>query len=226
MKVKGNKKTGYKKGYIEYLQPSEYCESDNPKIIKKAKEIVKKIKGKKTDLKKANAILNYVQKNVKYKLYGGTHKGALGLFESKKDKKSGKITANCADQSHLTVALLRAANIPAQYRINGFNDTDGKMKYHAWVYALIPNKKGKLTWQSGDPTIRTPWNFGLKTGDKWESKKLLPNYGHNTENNNIYVTTKQISKTKYIDVMSQTVTVNGKKKQTLFADYPDKIKKK
>ena len=36
--------------------------------------------------------------------------------------------ANCADQAHLTIALLRAANIPARYRSNGNYEIDKKTK--------------------------------------------------------------------------------------------------
>lgn len=217
MKVKGKTTTDYTK----YLQPSEYCESDNPKIAKKAKNIVKKIKGKKTDIKKANAILNWVQKNVQYERYGGTQKGALGLLESGKSK---KMEANCVDQSHLTIALLRSQNIPARYRSNGYYDKKGNFYGHAWVYAKIPNQKGKLTWQSGDPTIQKPSNFGSKTKEDWNGKKLLPNYGQNTANFDIQVTTKKFSNAKSVKVISQTVTVNGKTNQTLFSQYSDKKK--
>jgi len=41
-----------------------------------------------------------------------------------------------------------------------------------------------------------------------------------------HITAKKIDKEKYIKVISQTVTVNGKKKQTLFSDYSEKKKKK
>jgi predicted outer membrane repeat protein len=223
MKVTG-KKT---KDYTKYIQPSEFCESDNPKIKKQSNAITKKIKGAKTDIKKANAILNWVQKNVKYELYGGTHKGALGLLESGKSKsgKSKQMTANCADQAHLTVALLRSQNIPAQYRSNGYYDKNGKFSGHAWVYVGTQNKKGKVTWQSGQPTNEKGSNFGSKN-DEWAKKPLLKNYGHNTENYNIQVTSKKVNKDVSIRVESQTVTVNGKTKQTLFTQHSDKKKKK
>ena len=108
-----------------------------------------------------------MQKNVEYEKYGGTHQGALGLLDSGKLNKKGKPTkemrANCADQAHLTVALLRAQNIPAQYKINGYNDSNGTFHGHAWVLAKIPNETEKSKWQSGDPTLQKSRNFGSKT---------------------------------------------------------------
>jgi len=223
MKVTGKKTEDYTK----YLQPSEYCESDNKKIKKKSDEIVKSIKGKKTDTKKANAILNWVQKNVKYDRYSGTHQGALGLLDSgklKKGKPTKQMEANCADHAHLTIALLRAAKIPAQYRVNAYYKKDGTMTAHTWPYAALPNKKGTITWKSGAPTYKVPTNFGSK--HEWNDKPLLKNFGHNTENFNIQVFPKRINKDQYLMVVSQTVTVDGKTKQTLFTQYSDKFNKK
>ena len=55
---------------------------------------------------------------------------------------------------------------------------------------------------------------------------MLKGYGHNTENFNIHVTTKKVNEEQSIKVVSQTVNVNGKTEQTLFAKHSDKKKKK
>nr|WP_281177984.1 transglutaminase-like domain-containing protein [Methanobrevibacter cuticularis] len=91
------------------------------------------MKGKKTELKKANAVLIWVQKYLKYENYGNTRKGAFKTYND------GKRKGNCVDSTHLVVALLRAQNIRTQY---------GVSPGHAWPLVKIGGK-----WKAGEATL-------------------------------------------------------------------------
>jgi predicted outer membrane repeat protein len=150
-----------------YVNPSEFCESDNIDIINLANNIKNSVKNK-TDWNVANAILGWVQINIGYKFYSNTMHGALGLLKSGNSKQTR--LGNCVDQAHLVVALLRAVNIPAKYRANSqFNKTNDDQKVgHAWVDAYIDNYqmsiniadngiiyyvKHNTSWICGQPTV-------------------------------------------------------------------------
>ena len=151
-----------------YLLPSEFCEVDNPEIITLANAI-KKNSTDKSDGAVANAVLRWVQKNIAYQLYGETIYSALGTLHSK--------LGNCVDQAHLTIALLRALNIPAKYVAkNAIFENEPKPKGHAWVetYAekivLIPfNGRSSYDdfefhadyWWCGQPTADGLSQFDL-----------------------------------------------------------------
>lgn len=177
-----NKRT---KDWSKYVLPSTDCESDNKKIIKLSKKIIKneakKLKkpvSKLTDKQKANAILNWEQKKFSYGKYGNTRYGALKSLKMKK--------LNCVDSTHVTVALLRAANIPAKYEAKQV-----KNDAHCWPWAYFGGK-----WVEGEATdhislskfgkcswIHTNWtkpkaNSGTHIDSYKYSKKLIQ-YGKN-----------------------------------------------
>lgn len=173
---KFNKKSKYK--YIQddklkdCVLPSVDCESDNKKIIKLSKQIIndkkkelKKKYGKKykkksielTDEEKANAILHWVQKKINYNEYFNTRRGALKTLKDK--------VGNCADSTHLTVALLRAANIPAKYNAKEIGD-----KGHVWPVVYFDKK-----WHHGESTLDIPVDFGkCSKTNKWAKKEAKP----------------------------------------------------
>jgi len=158
-----NKRT---KDWSKYVLPSTDCQSDNKKIIKLSKKIIKskakklkKPKSKLSDKQKANAILKWVQEKVKYSDYGNTRYGALKSLKLKK--------GNCADLSHVTVALLRAANIPAKYNAKSIGN-----KGHCWPVAYLGGK-----WLSGEPTYDKFFpKFGKSnwTNNNWVKPKAKP----------------------------------------------------
>ena len=147
-------KTKYKNkrsaDFSKFVLPSVDCESDNKKIIKLSKNIIKKeakrLKksvSKLSDKQKANAILTWVQLNKKYDFYANTRYGALKSLSKK---------INCVDSTHLTVALLRAANIPAKYNAKTVDEQGG----HCWPLAYLNGK-----WVPGEATEQSiPINFG------------------------------------------------------------------
>ena len=151
--------------FSRFVLPSVDCESDNKKIIALSKNIIKKeakrLKksvSKLTDQQKANAILNWVQKYKKYGDYGNTRYGALKSLSKK---------INCVDSTHLTVALLRAANIPAKYNAKSVDGQGG----HCWPLAYLGGK-----WIAGEATLDVPVNFGKFTDiyDEWVKPQAEP----------------------------------------------------
>ena len=145
--TKKSKMYNYRKiDWSNYVLPSYDCESDNSKIHKKVKQIIKveakrlHIKTSKlTDEQKASAILKWVQLNIKYDNYGNTRNGALKTLKLK--------TGNCVDASHLAIALLRATNIPAKYEAK-FLDYAGEG--HCWHLSYFVKK-----WHVGESTHQT-----------------------------------------------------------------------
>lgn len=84
------------------LQPSPYIESNSPEIKKLAPEI---IKGKATAWEQANAILDWVRTNVKYKFATDIKPAIAALKDGEGD---------CEELSSLFIALCRANKIPAR----------------------------------------------------------------------------------------------------------------
>lgn len=152
---------GKSKDLSNYVLPSTDCESDNSVIKSLAKTL---IKGKKSDIEKANSILKYVQNKVNYPktAYGNTRYGAYGTLKPK--VKIG----NCVDSTHLTVALLRAANIPAKYEAKYVS----KIKSgHCWplVYLKVGNS---YKWIGGEATADKFIAFGKHPATKkWQGYK-------------------------------------------------------
>ena len=123
--------------YEQTLKSTKYCQVNNEKIQKKAKELKKS-----TPLETAKHIFSFVQIKIKYDRYANTKRGAVKTLEDKK--------GNCADQAHLLVALFRAAGIPARY-VHGTN--------HYWTQCQV---NGKL--YDCDPTNRKH-SFGKRHPD-------------------------------------------------------------
>jgi hypothetical protein len=84
------------------LQPSPYIESNSPEIKKLAPEI---IKGKATAWEQAEAILDWVRSNVKYKFATDIKPAIAALKDGEGD---------CEELSSLFIALCRANKIPAR----------------------------------------------------------------------------------------------------------------
>jgi len=119
-----------------YISPCQSCQVFNPTLQKIAKSLSKG----KTDKAAADRILAYVQKRIVYEGYSNTKYGAYETWKLKR--------GNCVDSSHLTVALLRAAKIPAIYADKGVYDQFG----HCWPMAYVPYK-GKNQWLPGEATL-------------------------------------------------------------------------
>ena len=90
---------------------------------------------------KAIAIFDYVRDEIPYSYYYNTKYGAVGTLHSR--------IGNCVDQSHLSIALYRAAGLPARYVHGVCKFSDGDEGGHVWVQVLIGD-----TWVVSDSINR------------------------------------------------------------------------
>ena len=120
----------------QYLKPTANCQSNNPTIKALAASITK---GSTSQYTKAAKIFNWVRDHLSYSFYYNTQKGALGTLKSR--------SANCADTSHLMVALERAAGIPARYNHGSCRFSSGHVYGHVWAQVYVNGK-----WYYADGT--------------------------------------------------------------------------
>ncbi|AVX19933.1 Transglutaminase-like superfamily protein [Carboxydocella sporoproducens DSM 16521] len=135
-----------------YLLPGSGVESDHPVVRKLAQDLAGKNAGAR---QKAYNIYRWVTRNIAYdaarlssqQLYG-PGSGALATLASRKGL--------CLDYANLTVALLRAASLPARVVVGQAYD---RIWYeHAWAEVLLDGK-----WQPLDPT----WDAGYLAGNRF-----------------------------------------------------------
>ena len=88
----------------------------------------------------AKAIFNYVNKHTAYSYYANTRNGAVNTLT--------KGYGNCVDTSHLMIAMMRSANIPARY-VHGHNCVfrSGLVTGHVWAQVYVNGK-----WYNCDAT--------------------------------------------------------------------------
>lgn len=121
------------------LKSTIAVESDNPEIVKLAKQIAGDEKDAWTAARKVNA---WVFNNLK-KDYGASSDSATDVLALKK--------GDCTEHSLLSVALLRALRIPAR-RVDGVvylmnDDNVPALYWHEWVEAYVGE------WTQLDPTF-------------------------------------------------------------------------
>ena len=123
--------------YEKYLVATTNCQSTNSVIIAKANSIISSA-GATTTYAKAVAIYNWVRDNITYSFYSNTEYGAVGTLNAGK--------GNCCDKTHLLIALLRAAGIPARY-VHGYCyfTTSGHWYGHVWAEVYVDG-----TWYTAD----------------------------------------------------------------------------
>jgi hypothetical protein len=149
----------------QWLEPTLFVQSDDPRIIEKAKQIV----GDETDSLKIAALLSeWVYKNVNT-IFSARLTNALEVLES--------LEGDCTEHSILFVALARAAGVPAR-EVAGLIYMDGTQPgfyFHQWAKVWV----GK--WVDVDPT----WNqaladvthIKLAEGDLFQQAQLIPIIG-------------------------------------------------
>ena len=117
-----------------YLSSSNNCPVSNAEIV----ALANKLTGSFTkELDKAFAIFEYVRDTISYSYYYDTKYGAVGTLHAK--------AGNCVDQSHLLIALYRAAGFPARYVHGSCIFSDGDVSGHVWTQVLVDG-----TWIVGD----------------------------------------------------------------------------
>ncbi|MEW6162677.1 MAG: transglutaminase domain-containing protein [Nitrospirota bacterium] len=168
-----------------YLRPTEMVQSNSPEISSLAKKLAE---GAPTEYKAVTAILNYVADNVKY-TFNPPQYDALYTLKTK--------SGNCQNFAHLSMALLRAAGIPARivggislrqsWKIpmgnNSFLVQSMGQGGHAWMEIYFPD----LGWLSYDPQQSKQFTssrhikqtHGLDSrdiNDSWRALPYLPEY--------------------------------------------------
>ena len=125
---------GNEKSISAALQPSTYVQSNDEKIIKLARKIVKKCTDPYEAVKKIEA---YVKKYINKKNLNVGYASALEVLENRE--------GDCSEHAVLTTALCRAIGIPAKVA-TGFvyNSTSRGKKHefvpHAWTLVYIDKK--------------------------------------------------------------------------------------
>ena len=123
--------------FARWLKPEPFIESDDKSITDRSAELVK---GAATRWEATLRIARWVHKEIRYTI-GDTPSARLAL-----EKKAG----DCGPHSTLTVALLRAAGIPARL-VGGLMYAPtfgGSFGQHAWVEVHL----GPAGWVTLDPT--------------------------------------------------------------------------
>ncbi|MEW6740268.1 MAG: transglutaminase-like domain-containing protein [Nitrospirota bacterium] len=173
------------KSDLLYLKPTGMVQSNDPEIISLSKKLTA---GATTEYEAVTAILNYVIDNVKY-TYNPPQYDALYTLKTR--------SGNCQNFAHLSMALLRAAGIPARivggislkqsWKIpvgnNNFLVQSMGQGGHAWMEIYFPD----LGWLSYDPQQSKQFTssrhikqtHGLDSddiNDSWRASPYLPDY--------------------------------------------------
>ena len=127
-----------------YLSSSSNCQVTNPAIVDLANRLTY---GLTNSYDKAVAIYNFVRDDISYSFYYDTRYGAVGTLNAG--------TGNCVDQAHLSVALYRAAGLPARYVHGTCVFSSGSTYGHVWAQVLLGD-----TWVVSDSTS-TRNSFGV-----------------------------------------------------------------
>ena len=149
----------------EWLKPTLYVQSAEPKLIQKAKEIV----GDEQDsFAISTKLCHWVHDNVRT-TFSARLTNALEVLEHPE--------GDCTEHSILFIGLARAAGIPAREVAGLIYVTDSKpgFYFHQWAMVWV----GK--WIDVDPTFDQPLtdatHVKLAEGDLFEQAKLIPTIG-------------------------------------------------
>ena len=136
-----------------YLSSSKNCQVTNKEIKSLATKLTSTLK---SDYEKGKKLFEWVRDHIGYDKYRNTRRGAVKTLQNR--------LGNCVDQSHLLVALSRAAGIPARY-VNGNNCrfTTGYVSGHVWTEMYIKNKWTVADTTSSRNTLGTIRNWNTKS---------------------------------------------------------------
>lgn len=149
----------------QWLEPTTFIQSDNPKLIAKATEIV----GDEKDAVKASEKLcQWVYDHVRT-TYSARLSNALEVL--------GSLEGDCTEHSVLFIGLARAVGLPAR-EVAGLIYVPGSQAgfyFHQWATVWV----GK--WIDVDPTFNQPFadvtHIKLAEGDLFTQSKLIPVIG-------------------------------------------------
>ena len=149
----------------EWLQPSMFIQSEDPRLIARAQEIV----GDETNsFEVAKILCNWVYQNVRT-TFSAQLSNALEVLEH--------MEGDCTEHSVLFIGLARAAGLPAR-EVAGLiyvNNARPGFYFHQWASVWV----GK--WIDVDPTFNQPLadvtHIKLAEGDLFQQARLIPLIG-------------------------------------------------
>ncbi len=198
-----------------YLQPDDKWESDNFMIQQRAMEVVA---GQPNVYLAAKQILESVVVSLDYQVQTARH-GAVWALQNG--------VGDCSEYTDLSIALARAAGIPAR-AMYGWGYSEDNMAGHAWLEFYLPN----VGWQPADPTWAETWGDyfcridpihltrnvrGLSSG---ESGFTFTYYGTAPsfhENENVVILTRSVAAQEFVNAAQYAVNLAD----TLLAASPD-----
>ena len=150
---------------LQYTKPSTYVQSDDPRLIEKAREII----GDETNaLKVARLLCNWVSANMR-NVFSARLSNALEALES--------LEGDCTEHTVLFVGLARAAGLPAK-KVAGLIYVEGSPSgfyFHQWATVWLG------AWVDVDPAFNQlpvdVTHIKLAEGDLFRQAKILPLIG-------------------------------------------------
>ncbi len=148
-----------------WIKATQFVQSDNPKVIAKAKEII----GDETDALEISRLLcDWVHDNMR-STFSARLTNAIEVLEH--------LEGDCTEHSILFIALARASGLPAR-EVAGLVYVSGSAPgfyFHQWAKVWV----GK--WIDVDPTFDQPLadvtHIKLAEGDLFEQAKIMPIIG-------------------------------------------------
>lgn len=198
-----------------YLQADEKWESDNSTIQQRAMEIVA---GQSNVYLAAKQISESVVTSLEYQVQTARH-GALWAFQNG--------VGDCSEYTDLSIALARAAGIPAR-AMYGWGYSEDNMVGHAWPEFYFPN----VGWQPADPTWAETWGDyfcrvdpihltrnvrGLSSGESGVSYTYYGAAPSFHENENLMILTRSAAAQEFLSAAQYAVNLADK----LLAASPD-----
>lgn len=138
----------------DFLHKVTNCETDSPVVIAARDAALSKLGADATPRQKAEALFFYARDEWEWENYSNTSKGSVKTIQAK--------GGNCCDLTHATLAMCRAAGIPARY-------LHGQCYFSSGVIGhVIPEIFVDGKWWVCDPsnnsaTFGTPVWKGMKT---------------------------------------------------------------
>ncbi|MBI2434617.1 MAG: transglutaminase domain-containing protein [Candidatus Hydrogenedentes bacterium] len=150
---------------VHWLLPTPFIQSDNPKLVEKAHEIIGE---EKDSLKISNKLCDWVYKNTR-STFSARLTNALEVLDS--------MEGDCTEHSILFIGLARAAGLPAR-EVAGLVYVEGVQPgfyFHQWAKVWVG------TWIDVDPTFNQPvadvTHIKLAEGDLFQQARLIPVIG-------------------------------------------------
>lgn len=91
----------------DYLRKTSNCDIDNEVVIAAKNAALAKLPEGATQIQKVKALFEYARNEWEWENYSNTSKGSVKTIQAK--------GGNCCDLTHATLAMCRAAGIPARY---------------------------------------------------------------------------------------------------------------